>query len=299
MSIRDTIRKLTPKVLLHFFRSWKKKVKNKRLSAAKRKGNEYTKADLIHDFQSIGIQQGDVLLVHSSLSSLGYVENGPKDVVDALLEVVGTEGHLLMPNSPNASFQLEYVKSLTEFDVNNSPSALGAISECFRKYPNAIRSAHPTEPVSCIGKNASYFVDDHFGSSTPYASNSPFYKVSEQQGKILYLGVTLDNAGTNLHTLEDAVDNFPYPVYHDELFNVSVRFSDGRLASVSTKVHNPEQSKLRRCDQLLPLFEREGVLQRVKVLNADALLFDAKGMFDVMLNAFHEKGVTMYTPNGR
>lgn len=299
MQVRDTIRKLTPAVLLYFFRSWKKKVKNKRLAAAKRKGIQYTKADLIHAFQSIGIQQGDVMLVHSSLSALGYVENGPKDVVDALLEVVGKDGHLLMPNSPNDSFQLEYIRTLKEFDVNNAPSALGAISECFRKYPNAIRSAHPTEPVSCIGKNASYFVDDHFGSITPYGSNSPFYKVSEQQGKILYLGVTLDNAGTNLHTLEDAVDNFPFPVYHDELFMVSIRFADGRPGSMTTKVHNPEQSKLRRCDQLLPLFEREGVLQRVKVLNADSLLFDAKGMFDVMLKSFDEKGVTMYTPNGR
>jgi aminoglycoside 3-N-acetyltransferase len=240
-----------------------------------------------------------VLLVHSSLSAIGYVENGPKDVVDALLEAIGVYGHLLMPNSPNASFQLDYIRQLELFDVENSPSALGAISECFRKLPNAVRSAHPTEPVSCIGPEANWFVSDHFGQLTPYNSHSPFSKVIQRKGKILYLGVSLSNAGTNLHTLEDAVDDFPFPVYAPEKFDVNVKFANGSTGKMETLVHNPEQSKKRKCDDLLPLFLQEGALREVEIFQAHSLLFDAEAMFNVMLKAYRDKGVTMYTPNGR
>ena len=299
MSLRNLLRSLTPNVILSRYRSRKKSEIRKKLAEAKSSGKIITKADLIHAFQSIGIEKGDVLLVHSSLSAIGYVENGPKDVVDALLEAIGVYGHLLMPNSPNASFQLDYIRQLDLFDVENSPSALGAISECFRKLPNAVRSAHPTEPVSCIGPEANWFISDHFGQLTPYNSHSPFSKVIQRKGKILYLGVSLSNAGTNLHTLEDAVDDFPFPVYAPEKIDVNVKFTNGSTAKMETLVHNPEQSKKRKCDDLLPLFLQEGAVRKVDIFHAKSLLFDAEAMFNVMLNAYKDKGVTMYTPNGR
>ena len=299
MSLRNLLRSLTPNVILSRYRSRKKSEIRKKLAEAKSSGKIITKADLIHAFQAIGIEKGDVLLVHSSLSAIGYVENGPKDVVVALLEAIGADGHLLMPNSPNASFQLDYIRQLDLFDVENSPSALGAISEWFRKLPNAVRSVHPTEPVSCIGPEANWFVSDHFGQLTPYNSNSPFSKVIQRKGKILYLGVTLSNAGTNLHTLEDTVDDFPYPVYAPEKFEVNVKFANRSTGTMETFVHNPEQSKKRKCDDLLPLFLQEGAVRKVDIFHAKSLLFDAEAMFNVMLNAYKDKGVTMYTPNGR
>lgn len=296
--MRNIIRKITPNFLLNWYRNSKKRTKDSKLLREKNKGKIYSKQYFVRQFRKLGIVKGDVLLVHSSLSKIGYVENGPKDIVDAILEVIGEEGHLLMPNSPNASFQLDYIKNLDFFDLANSKSKLGAISEYFRELPDAIRSAHPTEPVSCIGPEAEYFVGHHFGNLTPYNENSPFYRVSEKNGKILYLGVTLDNAGTNLHTLEDAVDNFKFPVYYQEQFEVKIRFENRTLRSMKTLVHNPEQSKKRKCDGLIPLFEERGVLKKVKIGKAESLLVDAKGMFDVMLEEYNKHGVTMYTPKG-
>jgi len=296
--MRDFLRKITPNFLLTAYRRNKKDQRNKALERERQEGHVLTHDDLVQQFRAVGILEGDVLLVHSSLSKIGYVEEGPKTVVEALLEAVGPKGHLLMPNSPNPSLQLEYIRGLEIFDVANDSSKLGAISEYFRKLPEAIRSAHPTEPVSCIGEDAAWFTQEHFGCLTPYTEKSPFYKVSERKGKILYLGVTLDNAGTNLHTLEDAVEDFPYPVYFEETFTIPVRFSDGNVASMETKVHNPAQSVKRKCDGLIPLFKEKGVLQEVKIGQARALLVNAEGMFTTMIKAFHEKGVTMYTPEG-
>lgn len=298
MDVRNLLRSLAPAVLINVYRRKKKKKQRQLIQNQKDNGEFWTKDDLIAHFKSFGIIEGDILLVHSSLSKIGFIENGPKDFVDALLEVVGSEGHVLMPNSPNASFQLEYIQQLPVFDVQNDTSKLGAISEYFRKLPNAIRSEHPTEPVSCIGPHAAFFVSNHFGNITPYNENSPFYKVSQRKGKILYIGVTLDNAGTNLHTLEDAVTDFKFPIYHEQIFNVKVKSKDGTIKSMQTKVHNPVWSKKRQCDGLLPLFIERNVAKKVKIGNAETWLFDAEKMLEVMIDAYQTNGVTMYTPKG-
>jgi aminoglycoside 3-N-acetyltransferase len=297
MSLKDKLRSLTPTFVLDWNRRRKKKLKNKSLIEAKNKGESISKAQLIKDLEKMGIGKGDTLLVHSSLSKIGYLAEGPKTLVDALLEVVGEQGNILMPTSPNAVFQLNYIRNTPFFDVVNSPSKTGAITEYFRCLPDSVRSLHPTEPVSAFGPKARYFTDDHFNQLTPYNSNSPFYKVGEQKGKILYIGVTLANAGTSLHTLEDAVD-FKFPVYYPDIFTIDVIDEQGKRLKVKTKVHDPEYSKKRKCDELIPLFIAEGVMQETQLGNAATLLADAAGFFRVMKEQYEKRGVTMYTPKG-
>ena len=295
--MKDFIRKITPQSLLNWNRQRKKKWRERNLEKQREAGNAVTWQNLLDQLKEIGIEEGDTLLVHSSLSRIGFLEEGPKTLVDALLEAVGPEGNILMPTSPNNVYQLDYIRSVKNFDVLNSPSKTGAITEYFRKLPGALRSLHPTEPVSALGPKAAYFTEEHFGQLTPYNKKSPFYKVSKEKGKILYIGVTLDMAGTNLHTLEDAVD-FKFPVYYPEEFEVEVIDAAGNSHHVKTKVHNPEFSKKRRCDELIPLFEKRGVLRHVKIGQADTLLLDASAMFEVMIDEYTRHGVTMYTPTG-
>ena len=297
MSLKDFIRKNTPVFLLEMNRRRKKKRRNKELNSMAKAGLSMDQQQLEHDFRNAGIKSGDSVLVHSALSRIGHLKAGPKTFVDALMQVVGETGTILMPTSPNAVYQYDYIRAHKTFDVLNTPSATGKITEYFRTLPGVIRSWHPTEPVSAWGSKAHYFVDEHFGQLTPYNDKSPFYKISEQKGKILYVGVTLDMAGTNLHTLEDAVD-FKFPVYAPKIFDVTIIDPSGEKHTVKTKVHNPEFSKKRKCDDLIPLFEKAGVLQSVKIGQADTLAVDADKLLNVMLKAYHEKGVTMYTPEG-
>lgn len=295
---RDFLRSLAPAWLLEKYRSGKKNEVRRQLEEQRSKGQVWTKQDLIDQLIGIGIQEGDTLLVHSSLSKMGYVEGGAQTVIDALLEVLGKTGNLLMPTSPNAGYQLDYIRSLDVFDVNETPSALGAITETFRKMPGTQRSASPTEPVSAFGPNANELTAGHLGKITPYTADSPFYKVAEKSGKILYIGVTLANAGTSLHLLEDAVDEFKFPVYYPELFSAKVRTAEGTVHEAQTRVHNPEWSAKRRCDELIPLFETAGVLRQVQIGSASTLFVDAKGMFVYTIKSYEERGVTMYTPQG-
>jgi aminoglycoside 3-N-acetyltransferase len=296
--MRDIIRALSPTFLLSFYRKYKKKQQQAHLKQQQVRNAFISKDQLIQDLIDCGIQKGESVLVHSSLSKIGYLKNGPKDLVDALFAVLGENGNVLMPNSPNAEFQLNYIQKNRLFDVKNSVSKLGAISEYFRLLPGAKRSEHPTEPVSCIGPDAEYFTQTHFGEKTPYTKNSPFYKLTEKKGKILYIGVTFANAGTSLHLLEDAVSNFKFPVYYPTAFKVNVQMENGEFKEMETLVHDPAQSKKRKCDALIPLFEEAGVLFHSKIGKAPTFLVSADGMYETMLKAYYEKGVTMYTPKG-
>lgn len=296
--MKDFIRGITPTFLLNWNRRRKKNATNLALKSDQGRGVIFTKELLKDQLSLIGITAGDTLLIHSSMSKIGFLENGAKTLVEALLESIGEDGNLLMPNSPNAGLQLDYIRKLTVFDVQQSPSQLGAISEYFRKLPTAKRSAHPTEPVSCVGKNADFFVNDHFGNLTPYNNNSPFYKVAQRRGKILYIGVTLANAGTSLHLLEDIIKDFEFSVYFPEEFEVTVKMENGEFKKMKTLVHDPNQSKKRKCDELIPLFKNKKALKEVKIGKAVTLLVDAHKMLEVMIDEYKKNGVTMYTPHG-
>ena len=298
MSLKDFIRANMPKFLLQWNRKRKKNAVRSALQEQERKGEGVTLNELFEQFKQAGITSGDSVLVHSSLSKIGFIAGGPEAFIRALVQVVGPNGNILMPTSPNGAFQLDYIRKLTVFDVNQAPSALGKITETFRTWPGTIRSASPTEPVSALGPDAAWFTSGHLGCETPYTAESPFARLAEKNGKILYVGVTLDNAGTSLHVLEDAVPDFKFPVYFPELFNCRIRLSTGEEQQVKIKVHNPEQSAKRKCDKLLPLFKSSGCYHEAQIGQAKTLVFDAKKMKETMLREYRENGVTMYTPFG-
>ena len=51
-----------------------------------------TLEDLVQDFHRLGVPGGGLVMVHSSLSSIGHVDGGAETVVDALLEALGPTG---------------------------------------------------------------------------------------------------------------------------------------------------------------------------------------------------------------
>ncbi len=293
--ITDFLRSITPTFLLEWNRNRKKRVRNNQLLSEKENGNIISKENLIEDLKKCSIVNGDVVLVHSSLSKIGYLENGSTDFIEALRHCVGETGTICMPSSPNAELQLNFIKKNLVFDVKETPSKLGAITESFRRMPNVIRSLNATEPVCAQGPQAKYITEGHFGEITPYSKNSPFGRIAELKGKILYVGVTLDNAGTSLHLLEDEIENFPLPVYFPEVFSVKIKDENGTEYLVKTKVHNPEQSAKRKCDLLLPLFEKEGAAFKSQIGKATTWVFSADKMLDSMLKNFRENGTTMYS----
>lgn len=295
--MREFLRKILPLSLINFYKKRKKQSRLKERELLLKSNQVVTIGYIVNRLKQIGLHSGDVVMLHSSLSKLGYVENGANSVIDAFKEVIGDNGTLMMPAFPAIGFNYDYLKTNPVFDVTQTPSKMGAITETFRMQNSVLRSLHPTDSVIAIGEHALYLTKDHFGQLTPYNSRSPFYRLCELKGKIILIGVDL-NSLTNLHTLEDAVENFKFPVYHEQIFNCRLIDEKGAELIMNTKVHNPVYSKKRQCNALIPHFEKAGFLKHFKIGLADCMLIDAFAMHEWMLKNYFEKGITMYTPNG-
>lgn len=152
----------------------------------------FTQNDLINSIKAIGINKGDVVIVHSSFKSLGVLENGAQTIVSALLDVLGTDGTLVFPTLCQKDW--EHVYENWHLDA---PSDVGYLTNYFRKLPDAKRSNQATHSVAAIGKMADYITKTHgetgripgpFG-DTAFANDSPWEKLYELDAKILLLGV--------------------------------------------------------------------------------------------------------------
>ena len=182
------------------------------------KGQPRTQAGLREDLATIGVTRGMTLLVHSSLSSIGWVVGGAPTVVRALLSTLGDSGTLVMPAatphctdpatwpSPRLpeAWLAEVREHLPVFDARTTPTTMGAICESFRNWPETQRSHHPVESVCARGVEGPGIVSEH-----PLAFSEgpggPFEKLYDLDCRILLLGVGF-NRCTAFHFAESMVD---------------------------------------------------------------------------------------------
>ena len=148
----------------------------------------HTRVSLIDDLHSLGIHAGDVLVVHSSMKSIGAVDGGAHTVIDALMETVTPRGTLLMPSF---TYSLKTNDLSEGFDRENTPSVTGVISELFRQRSDVIRSEHPTHSIAAWGASAQRLASGHREDSAAFGAGTPFDMLPELNGYILHIGVDL------------------------------------------------------------------------------------------------------------
>lgn len=178
-----------------------------------------TKKDLIFDLKKMGVKKGDCLLVHTSLSKVGWVCGGPTALVEALLESVGDGGTVMMPthttgNTEPRNWQNPAVpeswwqvirEEMPAFDLSKTPTvAMGVVSEAFRMWPGTLRSPHPIGSFAANGQHAEMLLVQH--SLEPmFGDQSPLGRLYELGGKVLLIGVGHDS-NTSLHLAEYLAD---------------------------------------------------------------------------------------------
>lgn len=179
------------------------------------------KKDIISSLKEVGVKEGQSIMVHTSLGSLGFVCGGAQSVIEALLECVGENGTIMMPTQswknldPETGVHWEEPKEWWQTIRDNWPAydkditptnTMGAVAEMFRKWPGAIRSDHPARSVAAWGKYAKYLTENH-DLSNIFGEGSPVGKLYELDGYVLLLGVGYDK-NTSLH-LADARAEYP------------------------------------------------------------------------------------------
>jgi len=151
-----------------------------------------------------GVAAGDMLLVHSALKRTlqRYMDMdqaiAPTDVLDSFLLALGKDGTLLLP-----LFNFDFTKGVA-FDIRNTPSYMGALSEAGRLHPKTIRTGHPIYSFAAIGAKAELF--EGLVNFSGYGSDSPFGILHREKGKIGILDLPDQNSMTFYHYVEEAAE---------------------------------------------------------------------------------------------
>ncbi|WP_407571193.1 aminoglycoside N(3)-acetyltransferase [Deinococcus altitudinis] len=172
-----------------------------------------TRASLLADLRALGVQPGMTLMVHASMSRLGWVAGGSVAVVQALLDAVGEQGTLAMPaftgdltdpaywqRPPVPPSWHEVIREQTPaFDPAVTPTRMmGRVAETFRTWPGTLRSDHPHASVCARGPLARQITDGHQLEDS-MGEGSPFARLYDAGASALQLGT---DRNSSLHLAE-------------------------------------------------------------------------------------------------
>ena len=225
-----------------------------------------TQADIVRGLTELGLENGDTVLVHSSMKSFGYVEGGPDAVIEALLEVIGPRGCLVMPTLTMGAAENPVI-----FDVRTSPSVAGLVTEVFRNRPQVRRSHHPLSSAAAEGWAAEEMIRYH--TDTPADLPSPYGQVYLRGGWCLFLGAPWDS-NTMFHVAEELV---MAPYLH------MAQFRDGKLIDehgvthiVTFRRYNCYQTGvIRDLNKMGARYEAAGVVRRTRIGASDCRMIRA------------------------
>jgi aminoglycoside 3-N-acetyltransferase len=240
---------------------------------------------------AIGVRRGGLLLVHSSLSALGYVAGGARTVIGGLMEAVGPEGTLIAPTHTWEWMDAGY----RTFDADATPGCVGVIPEALRSMPDAVRSLHPTHSIAAIGPHARSLADGHELCATPCGQGTPYAKLLDAGGQLLLLGVGLES-NTVFHTVE-AIAGVDY-LLREEAEEFLIIDQSGAFRRLAIRQHRAGVA--RRFGAFEGMLVDMGIASRGRVGRAPTLLVDGAGFRDVMVALLRkDPGLLLATPSGR
>lgn len=185
------------------------------VDAIKMSDNPRTRTSLAADFQALGLRAGMTVILHAAMSKLGWVNGGPTAVIYAMMDVLTSEGTLVMPahstdlsdpvhweNPPIPKIWHQAVRdTMPLFDPQRTHTRqMGRIAETFRTWPDVWRSDHPQHSFTAWGRHAGWITDGH-ELAYSMGENSPLARIYKLDGFVLLLGVG-HNHNTSFHLAE-------------------------------------------------------------------------------------------------
>ena len=236
----------------------------------------YDKNDLLNDIKNTGLNGDEILMIHSSFSSVKNISGGANMFLKAFKEYF-KNGLLLFPTHTWASIRNDNDVMIKE-DAN---SCVGYLTNVVIKDKDFIRSNHPTHSVCAFGNDAYNYIKDDDYAKTPVSPNGSFGKL-KNNGYILFIGAPLSK-NTFIHSIEEEMnvpDRFTDHIYtfytknNDELlkFNMPRHYS----------TLNPHISD--NYEKLLPKLLENGIAKKVKILDSNSYLINAKLLYKYTKN---------------
>ncbi|MCP4143294.1 MAG: AAC(3) family N-acetyltransferase [Chloroflexi bacterium] len=241
--------------------------------------------NLVEGFRGLGVKTGDTLLVHSSYKSFGGVDGGPQTVINALLEVLGEEGTLVMP-----TFNFSFCKG-KPWNARETRSQMGAITNLVRTDPRAKQVFHPIYSFAVIGKHAEAFGAIREKSS--YGPNSAFAKLCELDGKIMVVGLSYNNSMTFFHHIEE-MEGVDYRYLKDFTGNITDWDGNTTVDTYQMLVRDIEIGVQTMVDPMGALMEEAGVIKSHQIGEADVKLMKANEVYEFTVREMKRDPFLLY-----
>jgi aminoglycoside N3'-acetyltransferase len=161
---------------------------------------ELSRTQVVNQLRELGLEEGGVLLVHTSFRAVRPVERGVLGLIEALRAALGPAGTLVMPSWTGDDD--------APFDPASTPAStdLGVVADAFWRLPGVARSTHPFA-FAAAGPRAEAITSGPLP-TPPHRLESPVGRVYESDGQVLLLGVGHDS-DTTLH-LAELLAGVPY-----------------------------------------------------------------------------------------
>jgi aminoglycoside 3-N-acetyltransferase len=266
--------------------------------------NRYTlsirEKNIVTALKKTGLKPGDLLIVHSGLSHFGHIEGGADTVIDAFLEVLGKEGTLLLP-----TFTGSYIyfngdclagRKCHPYDRNDTTVNVGKIPSVFLRRKGVIRSSHPSHSVAGIGPLAEKCLMEHQPSDPPVCRRSPFGKLLEYSGKMVWFGAGLSTT-TFFHFLEDELD---MPYLAEAVCRV--KKADGNIGTILIKKHLPGHRDFYRnpaeeTKMYQRLLQKGLVIKKAELGFGEIKVIDTRQMYELGIESLKEEPTLLLCDN--
>ena len=142
---------------------------------------------------------------------------------------------------------------------------MGLLTELFRRTPGVIRSVHPTHSVAVWGADAAALVAGHVHAKTPCGVGSPYARLIDRDGKILFLGCDV-KVMTFFHTVEELLEpRMPFSPFTQQEYLLESVDADGRAWTTRTRLSDPALVRRRNLTKLLPLLRQRAAWREAGV----------------------------------
>ncbi|RRJ33550.1 aminoglycoside N(3)-acetyltransferase [Halocatena pleomorpha] len=250
-----------------------------------------TVSSIVDAVREIGLSESDTVLVHSSLSALGWVSGGAQAVVEALRTAVTPSGTVVMPaftaqySNPatwsNPPVPDDWESTIREtrpaFRPVVTPSrGVGAVPECFRGYPDTVRSHHPEFSFAAWGVAAEEITAGH-SFDNGLGEHSPLARLYDRDADVLFLG-TDHSTNTSLHLAEYRAD-----ISTERTSNVAPVIKDGERHRIE---YENIETNTADFSELGTAFERQIDCATGAVGAAESKLLNQREMVDFAVDWF-------------
>ena len=245
----------------------------------------YEPEDLRALLSEMGVSWGDTILLHSSFKPTNGFRGTPSDLLNVIRSLIGDDGSLVMMSMPYLSSTSAYLASFPLFDVRRTPSRTGIVSEVFRRQRGVARSLSATHPVVALGAKADWLVEGHGACAYPCGPGSPFEKMYELRGKMLFFDLHLPSLGfTFVHYIEHQLrDRLSFPLYEESPLESRVVDHQGKERTQLVYTFTAQASRRRNVGVIIRAMQREGTALSRRIGNTDILIAGMAEALDTAL----------------